>query len=91
MAEFKLRIRRYDPESGQAPYWAEHDSIGIDADARSTRWFTLTEEPTRWVIRQQLADPAGDGAWSFTAEVDLAAALDVGAPTLRLLTLGPWP
>ncbi len=22
--EFKLRIRRYDPESGQAPYWAEH-------------------------------------------------------------------
>ena len=24
MAEFKLRIRRYDPESGQAPYWDEH-------------------------------------------------------------------
>jgi succinate dehydrogenase / fumarate reductase iron-sulfur subunit len=24
MAEFKLRLRRYDPESGQAPYWDEH-------------------------------------------------------------------
>ncbi|MCD6726570.1 MAG: succinate dehydrogenase/fumarate reductase iron-sulfur subunit [Solirubrobacteraceae bacterium] len=24
MAEFKLRIRRYDPESGQPPYWDEH-------------------------------------------------------------------
>ena len=24
MAEFKLKIRRYDPESGQAPYWDEH-------------------------------------------------------------------
>ena len=24
MAEFQLKIRRYDPESGQAPYWAEH-------------------------------------------------------------------
>jgi succinate dehydrogenase / fumarate reductase, iron-sulfur subunit len=24
MAEFTLRIRRYDPESGEAPYWAEH-------------------------------------------------------------------
>jgi succinate dehydrogenase / fumarate reductase, iron-sulfur subunit len=24
MAEFTLRLRRYDPESGEAPYWAEH-------------------------------------------------------------------
>src|SRR3954452_3189936 len=24
MAEFTMRLRRYDPESGQAPYWDEH-------------------------------------------------------------------
>src|SRR3954463_12869683 len=24
MADFPLRLRRYDPESGEAPYWAEH-------------------------------------------------------------------
>jgi succinate dehydrogenase / fumarate reductase iron-sulfur subunit len=24
MAEFTLRLRRYDPESGEAPFWAEH-------------------------------------------------------------------
>src|ERR1700728_181964 len=24
MAEFTLRLRRYDPESGQPPYWDEH-------------------------------------------------------------------
>src|SRR5918997_152088 len=24
MAEFTLRLRRYDPESGAAPYWEEH-------------------------------------------------------------------
>ncbi len=24
MSEFKLRLRRYDPESGSAPYWAEY-------------------------------------------------------------------
>jgi succinate dehydrogenase / fumarate reductase iron-sulfur subunit len=24
MAKFKLRLRRYDPESGEAPYWDEH-------------------------------------------------------------------
>ena len=68
------------------PYWAEHDAVAIDADARSAEWFVLSEEPARWVDRQQFAD----GEWYFTAEVDLAAALDAGAPTLRLLTLGPF-
>src|SRR3954463_9163801 len=24
MADFTRRLRRYDPESGEAPYWAEH-------------------------------------------------------------------
>src|SRR5436305_12720962 len=24
MAEFTLKLRRYDPESGQPPYWDEH-------------------------------------------------------------------
>jgi succinate dehydrogenase / fumarate reductase, iron-sulfur subunit len=24
MSEYKLRLRRYDPESGEAPYWAEY-------------------------------------------------------------------
>ena len=75
--------------AAMAPYWDEYDGIGIDADARATRWFTLTEEPGRWIVRQQLADPAGDGAWSLTAEVDLADAADAGVPTLRLVALGP--
>src|SRR3954465_13571715 len=29
MAEFTLRLRRYDPESGQAPYWDE-DTIALE-------------------------------------------------------------
>ena len=29
MSEFKLRLRRYDPESGDAPYWEE---FGIELD-----------------------------------------------------------
>ncbi len=40
-----------------APYWAEYDGIGTDADARSAEQFTLTEEADRWVITQRLADP----------------------------------
>jgi succinate dehydrogenase / fumarate reductase iron-sulfur subunit len=29
MAEFTLRLRRYDPESGDAPYWEEH-TVDLD-------------------------------------------------------------
>jgi superfamily II RNA helicase len=69
------------------PYWAEYDSIGIDAEARSMAHLTITDEPGRWVVTQQLVDPAGDGEWRFVATVDLEAALADGAPTLRLSSL----
>jgi hypothetical protein len=71
-------------------YWTEHDHIGIDADARSAALFRLDEEPERWVVVQQLADPDGDHDWSFRAEVDLAAAADDGVPHLRLVALGRY-
>ena len=72
-----------------AAYWAEYDAIGTDADARSSRNCSLVEEPTRWVVTQQLADPAGDGEWRFVAVVDLDLAEAEGAPTLALEELGP--
>ena len=72
-----------------APYWAEYDSIGIDADARSAAYFELIEAPGTWTVVQRLADPAGDGEWCLTATVDLAAAMADGAPTLVLDRLGP--
>jgi hypothetical protein len=71
------------------PYWAEYDSIGTDGDARSATHFTVREEADRWIVTQQLADPAGDGEWRFVAVVDLETARAEGAPTLRLDKLGP--
>jgi hypothetical protein len=71
-----------------APYWAEHDGIGTDADARSAAQLALREEPDRWTITQRLADPAGDGEWRFVAVVDQELARSEGAPTLRLEELG---
>jgi len=69
-------------------YWGEHHEVGIDADARSNKWFELTEEAERWLVRQQLADPEGDGDWALLGEVDLAQAFEDGGPTLRLVALG---
>jgi hypothetical protein len=71
-----------------APYWADHESLGIDGDARSAERFEIIEEPGQWVIVQHLVDPAGDMDWRFTATVDLAAAEDAGVPTLVLRSLG---
>ena len=73
-----------------ADYWTEYDAILSDGDARSARWFSLAEAPDRWTVTQQLADPEGDGAWRFTATVDVAAGLAAGGPTLVLETLGPY-
>ena len=69
-------------------YWSTYDSIMTDADARSGLSFTLTEEPGRWVVSQRITDPDGDGEWGLTASVDLTAAMDEGAPTLVLQSIG---
>ncbi len=73
-----------------APYWSEHSSIGIDADARSKQHVTLVEEADRWIVTQQLADPADNGDWRLVAVIDLETARAEGAPTPQLEALGPY-
>ena len=36
MAEYTLRLRRYSPETGQAPYWEE---FGVELDPENTHVF----------------------------------------------------
>ncbi len=75
-------------DTAMADYWAEYDSIGIDADARSATHVTLDEGAERWTVVQRLVDPAGDGEWRIVATVDLEAARAEGAPVLVLDQLG---
>ena len=50
--------------------------------ARAPLMLAVTEEhaPRRWHVRQVLDDPAGDRDWGITAEVDLEASDEEGAP-----------
>jgi hypothetical protein len=84
-----------DPDAGWPDaldaYYAEHDGIGTDADARSARMVQIDEhpegEPGTWRVRQVLADPAGDHDWGMTASVDLVASAEEGSAVLRVLAV----
>ncbi len=65
-------------------YFDEHDSLGTGGDARGPAMLMITEEPTRWLVRQILDDPAGDHDWGISAEVDLAVSAGQGRAVVRV-------
>ncbi len=63
---------RTAPEiEGVEDYWQAHDSIGIDADAHSSRWVQIDVQLGR--ATQTLCDPEGHSEWVLEAEIDLEA------------------
>jgi hypothetical protein len=69
-------------------YWSTYSEMRTDADARSSAFFDLQIDADVWTIRQKLSDPEGDNEWGFTATVDVANAMEMGGPTLTLVSLG---
>ena len=59
-----------DLDSAMAPYWAEHDAIGIDGEARSRSWFDIDHGAGR--VAQRLLDPDGHCEWTVEARIDRA-------------------
>jgi hypothetical protein len=74
-------------EVGSA-YFAEHEFVGLGADARGPALLIINREPGTWRVRQILDDPAGDHDWGLDVEVDLAASDEAGAAVLRLVDAG---
>jgi superfamily II RNA helicase len=69
-------------------YFAEHDEVGIGADARGPALLIIDRQSRVWRVRQILDDPAGDHDWGFDVEVDLEASDEKGTAILRLLDAG---
>ncbi|WP_243063939.1 RNA helicase [Humibacter sp. RRB41] len=96
-------LGKLDPDFGEDAwagalddYYAEHDAIGTDTDARSAAMLIIDETDAApadngaarvWHVRQILADPAGDHDWGIAADVDLAASDDAGAAVLRVIAV----
>jgi superfamily II RNA helicase len=74
-----------------APYFAEHDSLGIGPDARNPALLVVDRtpagEPGTWRVRQILDDPEGHHEWGIDATVDLAASDELGAPAVHVLAV----
>jgi hypothetical protein len=71
-----------------ADYFAEHDDVGIGADARGPALLIIDRQPGVWRVRQILDDPAGDHDWGIEVEVDLEASDEEGAAVLRVTGAG---
>jgi hypothetical protein len=69
-------------------YFAEHDDVGLGADARGPALLIIDQQPGVWRVRQILDDPAGDHDWGFDVEVDLEASDEEGAAVIRLVDAG---
>jgi superfamily II RNA helicase len=69
-------------------YFADHDDVGIGADARGPALLIINREPGVWRVRQILDDPAGDHDWGFDVEVDLEESDEEGVAVLRVLDVG---
>jgi hypothetical protein len=68
-------------------YYSAHSSLGTGPQARSAELFEVSSRPGHLVVRQVLDDPEGWHDTAITAEVDLAASDESGAPAWRTLGL----
>ena len=76
-----------------APYFEEHATIGIGADARNPALLVIDEAPPDqagcWRVSQIVDDPERHHDWRITATVDLAASNEAGRAVVRITDVGP--
>jgi hypothetical protein len=78
-------------KSALAPYYAEHELICLDPNARNLRhtYVSPSEDKRTWRVQQMLVDPDEHNDWVAEFVVDLAASRQNSEPVLRLQRLAP--
>jgi superfamily II RNA helicase len=71
--------------SAMAPYWDEHDALGIGSGARSADLFRLDDSSGS--VTQVLDDPAGDHDWVVRGQVQPEASDEEGRAVVDLVTI----
>lgn len=70
-------------------YYAEHDRVLTDGDARGPALIDIERNPEGgvWRVTQTLHDPAGHHDWVIEAEVDLGASDEAGEAVVRTIAM----
>jgi superfamily II RNA helicase len=71
------------------PFFATHDRIRLDPEARNGRHTYVDATPTTWKVSQVIVDGDEQNDWQLQFSVDVAQAREEGKPTLVLLSVGP--
>jgi hypothetical protein len=81
----EVSMTRADWDAALEGYYAEHDEVLLDADARGPSLLAVEATGRRWPVRQTLHDPEGHHDWVIEATVDLDAS-DVAGEAVVLAT-----
>jgi hypothetical protein len=73
-------------EAAMENYYAEHDRIRLDPEARNTRntYVIPAEDKRSWTVQQMLIDPEEANDWMAEFLVDLAASREKALPVIAL-------
>jgi superfamily II DNA/RNA helicase len=69
----EVAMGRADWDEALEAFYADHDEVLLDADARGPALLTVEETGRLWSLRQILHDPAGHHDWAIEATADLDA------------------
>ena len=73
-------------------YFEQHDEIILDADARSTAFFSIDESDEKaahlWQVHQIFSDESGDHDFGIMADLDLDATADEGEAVFKNYRVG---
>jgi hypothetical protein len=83
----EVAMTRADWDAALEEYYAEHDEVLLDADARGPALLVVEESGRTWSVRQLLHDPAGHHDWAIEATVDLDASDAAGEAVVRATAL----
>jgi hypothetical protein len=65
-------------DAGIEAFYAEHDEVLLDADARGPGLLRITRTGRSWPVTQTIHDPAGHHDWIIAALVDVDASDETG-------------
>lgn len=82
-------LRELDPDvdwdAAMDAYFADHDEIGTNADARSAAMLQIDGAS----VVQVLSDPEGDHDWALHATIDLEASDEQGEAVVKIISMSP--